>query len=80
LASRAEARRRGDFEIVVGSDVRNVRLASGRLAEILADVEYHTFRDADHYVSMSQPARFNKVLRGSWTDAAPTALGDHTTT
>ena len=51
--------------IVVGdSDVRIVRLAAARLAEILPSVEYHTFRDADHYVSTSQPAMFNQVLRG----------------
>lgn len=51
--------------IVVGdSDVRIVRLAAARLAEILPSVEYDTFRDADHYVSTSQPAMFNQVLRG----------------
>jgi 3-oxoadipate enol-lactonase len=51
--------------IVVGeSDVRIVRLASARLAEILCSVEYHMFRDADHYVSTSRPAMFNQVLRG----------------
>jgi len=51
--------------IVVGdSDVRIARLASARLAEILPQAEYHTFRDADHYVSTSQPAMFNQVLRG----------------
>jgi 3-oxoadipate enol-lactonase len=51
--------------IVVGdSDVRIVRLASARLAEILPRVELHTFRDADHYVSTAQPAMFNQVLRG----------------
>jgi pimeloyl-ACP methyl ester carboxylesterase len=50
--------------IVVGdSDVRIVRLASARLAEILPRVQFHTFPDADHYVSTSQPAMFNRTLR-----------------
>jgi 3-oxoadipate enol-lactonase len=50
--------------IVVGdSDVRIVRLASARLAEILPRVEFRTFGDADHYVSTSQPVLFNQVLR-----------------
>jgi pimeloyl-ACP methyl ester carboxylesterase len=50
--------------VVGGSDVRIVRLASARLAEILPHVELRTFPDADHYVSTSQPALFNQVLRG----------------
>jgi pimeloyl-ACP methyl ester carboxylesterase len=51
--------------IIVGdSDVRIVRLASERLAEILPRGEYHVFRDADHYVNTSQPAMFNQVLHG----------------
>jgi 3-oxoadipate enol-lactonase len=50
--------------IVVGdSDVRIVRLASARLAEILPRAQFHTFPDADHYVSTSQPAMFNRTLR-----------------
>ncbi|HEY3088071.1 MAG TPA: alpha/beta hydrolase [Jatrophihabitantaceae bacterium] len=51
--------------IVVGdSDVRIVRLASARLAVVLPHVVLRTFPDADHYVSTSQPALFNQVLRG----------------
>jgi 3-oxoadipate enol-lactonase len=50
--------------IAVGdSDVSIVQLASARLAEILPGVEFSRFRDADHYVSTSQPAMFNHVLR-----------------